>query len=57
MKVAIATDRVANQARLDGARKGGRSVPKEKRGFFVNRSLAAEAGRKGGLKSRRTYEA
>ena len=31
------------------ARKGGQSVPKEKRSFAMNRSLAAEAGRKGGL--------
>lgn len=30
------------------ARKGGESVPAEKRSFFRNRSLAAEAGRKGG---------
>lgn len=30
------------------ARKGGTSVPKEKRSFSRNRSLAAEAGRKGG---------
>jgi general stress protein YciG len=30
------------------ARKGGESVPKEKRSFSQNRGLAAEAGRKGG---------
>ena len=30
------------------ARKGGQSVPKEKRSFAMNRTLAAEAGRKGG---------
>jgi general stress protein YciG len=30
------------------ARKGGTSVPKEKRSFSRNRTLAAEAGRKGG---------
>ena len=30
------------------ARKGGESVPAEKRSFFQNRTLAAEAGRKGG---------
>jgi general stress protein YciG len=30
------------------ARKGGTSVPKEKRSFSQNRSLAAEAGKKGG---------
>jgi hypothetical protein len=30
------------------ARKGGRSVPTEKRSFSQNHLLAAEAGRKGG---------
>jgi general stress protein YciG len=30
------------------ARKGGTSVPKEKRSFSLNKALAAEAGRKGG---------
>lgn len=30
------------------ARKGGESVPAEKRSFFQNRALAAQAGRKGG---------
>jgi uncharacterized protein len=30
------------------ARKGGQSVPNEKRSFSQNRGLAAEAGRKGG---------
>ena len=30
------------------ARKGGESVPNEKRSFSQNRRLAAEAGRKGG---------
>lgn len=30
------------------ARKGGESVPAEKRSFFQNRALAAAAGRKGG---------
>lgn len=30
------------------ARKGGASVPSEKRSFSQDRSLAAEAGRKGG---------
>jgi general stress protein YciG len=29
------------------ARKGGESVPNEKRSFFQNRELAAAAGRKG----------
>ena len=31
------------------ARKGGESVPNEKRSFARNPALAAEAGRKGGL--------
>ena len=31
------------------AKKGGKSVPHEKRSFSQNPSLAAEAGRKGGL--------
>ena len=30
------------------ARKGGRSVPNEKRSFSQNHQLASEAGRKGG---------
>lgn len=34
--------------RREIARKGGRSVPDEKRSFAQDRSLAAEAGRKGG---------
>jgi Stress-induced bacterial acidophilic repeat motif. len=33
------------------ASKGGRSVPAEKRSFSQNRSLASEAGRKGGQSS------
>ena len=33
------------------ARKGGRSVPDEKRSFSRNRQLASEAGRKGGQSS------
>ncbi|MGA7386056.1 MAG: general stress protein [Methylocella sp.] len=33
------------------ARKGGRSVPDEKRSFSQNRQLASEAGRKGGRSS------
>jgi len=32
------------------ARKGGESVPDEKRSFSKDRELAAEAGRKGGQK-------
>jgi general stress protein YciG len=31
------------------ARKGGESVPNEKRSFAQNPALAAEAGRKGGM--------
>ncbi len=34
------------------ARKGGRSVPDDKRSFSQNRQLASEAGRKGGYSSR-----
>lgn len=34
------------------ARKGGTSVPKEKRSFSRNHELAAAAGRKGGLSVR-----
>jgi general stress protein YciG len=33
------------------ARKGGRSVPNEKRSFSQNHTLASEAGRKGGHSS------
>jgi uncharacterized protein len=33
------------------ARKGGRSVPSEKRSFSQNHQLASEAGRKGGHSS------
>lgn len=33
------------------ARKGGASVPSEKRSFFKDRKLAAEAGAKGGAAS------
>jgi general stress protein YciG len=36
------------------ARKGGRSVPDEKRSFSQNRQLASEAGRKGGYSSMAT---
>ncbi len=39
------------------ARKGGASVPAEKRSFSQNRTLAAEAGRKGGLVRHRKSEA
>jgi uncharacterized protein len=37
------------------ARKGGRSVPNEKRSFSQNHQLASEAGRKGGLSSGRRH--
>ena len=33
------------------ARKGGRSVPNDKRSFSQNHKLASEAGRKGGTSS------
>jgi general stress protein YciG len=36
------------------ARKGGASVPSEKRSFSQDRDLAAAAGRKGGESSRST---
>ena len=36
------------------ARKGGRSVPDDKRSFSQNRQLASEAGRKGGHSSHAT---
>ncbi len=36
------------EKRLEIARKGGRSVPHEKRSFSQNHQLAVEAGRKGG---------
>jgi general stress protein YciG len=38
------------------ARKGGRSVPDEKRSFSQNRQLASEAGRKGGHSSHGTRD-
>lgn len=37
------------ERRLEVSRKGGASIPAEKRAYSVNRELAAEAGRKGGL--------
>ncbi|WP_457795610.1 general stress protein [Methylocystis sp. S23] len=37
-----------HEKHLEIARKGGRSVPAEKRSFSQNHDLAAEAGRKGG---------
>lgn len=36
------------------ARKGGQSVPDEKRSFAQDRTLAAEAGRKGGRRTQST---
>ncbi|MBN8553502.1 MAG: general stress protein [Caulobacterales bacterium] len=38
------------------ARKGGASVPSEKRSFSQDRDLAAAAGRKGGESSRTTRQ-
>jgi general stress protein YciG len=40
------------ERRLEIARKGGASVPGEKRSFAKDRELAATAGRKGGEASR-----
>lgn len=40
------------EKRREIARKGGASLPPEKRSFSQSRSLAAEAGRKGGSTSR-----
>ena len=40
------------ERRSEIARKGGASVPSEKRSFAMNRDLAAAAGRKGGEASR-----
>jgi len=42
--------------RLEIARKGGASVPSEKRSFAKNRDLAASAGRKGGEAYRPTQD-
>lgn len=39
------------EKRREIARKGGRSVPNEKRSFSQNHKLAADAGRKGGQSS------
>ena len=36
------------EKRREIAAKGGKSVPKEKRAYSVNRDLASEAGKKGG---------
>lgn len=40
------------ERRREIARRGGASVPSEKRSFAQNRDLAANAGRKGGAASR-----
>ncbi|MCY1647177.1 general stress protein [Caulobacter sp. SL161] len=40
------------ERRREIARKGGASVPSEKRSFAKDRDLAANAGRKGGSSSR-----
>lgn len=40
------------EKRKEIATKGGKSVPKEKRAYSVNRDLAAKAGSKGGKASR-----
>ncbi|HEY7899923.1 MAG TPA: KGG domain-containing protein [Caulobacteraceae bacterium] len=40
------------ERRREIARRGGASVPGEKRSFAQNRDLAAHAGRKGGAASR-----
>lgn len=37
------------EKRREIARKGGSSVPKEKRSFSLNPKLASDAGRKGGM--------
>lgn len=39
------------ERRREIARKGGKSVPDEKRSFAQDRTLAAEAGRKGGRRT------
>lgn len=43
--------------RKEMARIGGRAVPPEKRSFALDRSLAREAGKRGGMKSRSNKEA
>jgi general stress protein YciG len=40
------------ERRREIARRGGASVPSDKRSFAQNRDLAADAGRKGGSTSR-----
>ena len=41
------------ERRREIARKGGQSVPAEKRTFAKDRELAAEAGRKGGSRTKK----
>jgi general stress protein YciG len=43
---------MSEERRREIARKGGASVPSEKRSFSKNKELATEAGRKGGGISR-----
>jgi uncharacterized protein len=43
------------EKRREIARKGGSSVPSDKRSFAQDRDLAAAAGRKGGAASRRPH--
>lgn len=45
------------EKRREIARKGGASIPADKRAFSQNRDLAATAGRKGGAVSRRPSKA
>jgi uncharacterized protein len=42
---------MSHDRQVEIARKGGASVPDEKRSFFQDRALAAAAGRKGGKAS------
>jgi general stress protein YciG len=42
---------MSEEERREIARKGGESVPDEKRSFSQDRELASEAGRKGGQES------
>lgn len=43
---------MSREKQLEIARKGGASVPSDRRSFSQNRALAAAAGRKGGEASR-----
>jgi general stress protein YciG len=43
---------ISREKQREIASKGGKSVSSEKRSFSQNRDLAAEAGRKGGQRSR-----